>query len=160
MRAGIGYDIHRLVDGRRLVLGGLELEGDRGLLGHSDADVIVHAVCDAILGACALGDIGSHFPDDDPRYDGADSMELLGEVCRMMREAGYEIGNIDCTVMAEAPRIAPHIERMRQRLAETLSTDLSRVSVKATRGEGVGPVGRKEAIAALAIAALEETPVK
>ena len=156
MRAGIGYDIHRLVDGRRLVLGGLELEGDRGLLGHSDADVIVHAVCDAILGACALGDIGSHFPDDDPRYGGADSMELLGEVCRIMREAGCKIGNIDCTVMAEAPRIAPHIERMRQRLAETLSTDISRVSVKATRGEGVGPVGRKEAIAALAIAALEE----
>lgn len=140
------------------MLGGVELEHDRGLLGHSDADAVAHAVCDAILGACALGDIGGHFPDDDPRYGGADSLELLGEVCRMMRKAGYEIGNIDCTVMAEEPRIAPHIERMRARLAAALSADISRVSVKATRGEGVGPVGRKEAIAALAIAGLEEIP--
>ena len=156
MRVGIGYDIHRLVEGRRLILGGVELEHDRGLLGHSDADAVAHAVCDAILGACALGDIGGHFPDDDPRYGGADSMELLAGVCRMMRKAGYEIGNIDCTVMAEEPRIAPYIERMRERLAAALSADISRVSVKATRGEGVGPVGRKEAIAALAIAGLEK----
>lgn len=156
MRVGIGYDIHRLAQGRKLVLGGVTLEHGRGLLGHSDADVLIHAICDAILGACALGDIGSHFPDDDPRYSGADSTELLGEVCRMMREAGCEIGNIDCTVMAEEPRIAPHIKRMRQRLADTLSTDISRVSVKATRGEGIGPVGKNEAIAAIAIVALEE----
>ncbi|MDP8247910.1 MAG: 2-C-methyl-D-erythritol 2,4-cyclodiphosphate synthase [Candidatus Tritonobacter lacicola] len=157
MRVGIGYDIHRLAQGRKLVLGGVELEHGRGLLGHSDADVLIHAICDAILGACALGDIGTHFPDDDPRFKDADSTELLGEVSRMIREEGWEIGNIDCTVMAEEPRIAPHIKRMRQRLADTLSTDISRVSVKATRGEGVGPVGRREAIAALAIAALEET---
>jgi len=139
MRVGIGYDIHRLAQGRKLVLGGITLEHGRGLLGHSDADVLIHAICDAILGACALGDIGTHFPDDDPRFKDADSTELLGEVCRIMREEGWKIGNIDCTVMAEEPRIAPHIKRMRQRLADILFTDISRVSVTRSTPPPVHP---------------------
>ncbi len=157
MRVGIGYDIHRLATGRRLVLGGVTLEHEQGLVGHSDADVLVHAVCDALLGAMADGDIGSHFPDDDPRYRDIESTELLRDVCQRMKKAGYEIGNLDCTVVAEEPRISPHVQSMRKRLADVLSTDVSRVSVKAKRGEGVGPAGRKEAMEALAIVYLEET---
>ena len=160
MRVGIGYDIHRMVAGRKLVLGGVTLDHNRGLLGHSDADVLVHAVSDAILGALALGDIGVHFPDDDPRFRDADSMGLLKEVCRMMMEAGYEVGNLDCTIIAEEPKITPHIRSMRKRLADVLSTDVSDISVKSKTGEGLGPVGRREAIEALAVVCLKETKEK
>ena len=154
MRIGIGYDIHRFQEGRRLLLGGVEIEGEEGLGGHSDADVLLHAIIDALLGAAGLSDIGHFFPPDDPTLAGADSRELLARTMQMIGPLGYAVENVDATVIAERPRLAPHIKAMRQRIAETLEIDESRVSVKATTNEGLGDVGRGEAIAALAVALL------
>lgn len=156
MRIGQGFDVHKLVEDRELWLCGIKLDHHLGLLGHSDADVAIHALCDAILGALALRDIGYHFPDTDPRYKGADSKLLLAEVCRMMRERGYGIGNVDLTIMAEHPKINPHVEKMREKLAEVMECDVNRVSVKATTTERLGFTGREEGIAALAVCLLEE----
>jgi 2-C-methyl-D-erythritol 2,4-cyclodiphosphate synthase len=149
---GIGYDAHRLVPGRRLVIGGVELEHELGLEGHSDADVLTHAVIDAVLGACALGDIGEHFPDADPRYAGADSIELLRAAVTRVEEAGFEVLHVDATVMLERPKLLPVRDLIRARLAEALDLDVPHVSVKATRGEGMGFVGREEGVAAIAVA--------
>jgi len=152
MSTGIGYDCHRLVAGRRFVLGGVELEHELGLDGHSDADVLTHAIIDAMLGACALGDIGQHFPDTDPRYRGADSIELLRATLTILREAGFAVTHVDATVVMERPKLAPARDQMRSRLAAALELELGHVSVKATRGEGMGFVGREEGVAALAVA--------
>lgn len=156
MRIGQGYDVHRLVEGRELWLCGIRIDHTLGLLGHSDADVAIHALCDAILGALALRDIGYHFPDTDPRFKGADSKLLLAEVCRMMKERGYTIGNADITICAERPKINPHIEKMRETLAVILATDISSVSVKATTTEKLGFTGREEGISAYAVVLLKE----
>jgi 2-C-methyl-D-erythritol 2,4-cyclodiphosphate synthase len=153
-RIGMGHDIHRLVEGRRLVLAGVEIPFEKGLLGHSDSDVLTHAVCDALLGAAALGDIGTHFPDADERWEGASSLDLLARVVEMISERGYRLANVDATVMAERPRLRPHIESMRERLAGVLGVDVDRVSVKAKTSEGLGSVGRGEAMAAHAVALL------
>ncbi len=155
MRIGQGYDVHRLVEGRELWLCGVRLEHTHGLLGHSDADVAIHALCDAILGALALRDIGYHFPDTDPHYKGADSKLLLAQVCRMMKEHGYAIGNVDITICAERPKINPHIEKMREVLAGILACGISDVSVKATTTEKLGFTGREEGISAYAVALLK-----
>jgi 2-C-methyl-D-erythritol 2,4-cyclodiphosphate synthase len=152
---GIGYDCHRLVAGRPLIVGGVRLEHDRGPEGHSDADVLSHAIVDALLGACALGDIGEHFPDTDPRYAGTDSIELLAAAVAIVTEAGFEIVHVDATVMLERPKLAPAREAMRERLAAALGLEVGHVSVKATRGEGMGFVGREEGVAALAIATVK-----
>ena len=141
MRIGTGYDVHRLVEGRKLILGGVEIPYEKGLLGHSDADVLVHAVMDALLGAAALGDIGGRFPDSDPRYEGADSLALLREVCRILREASFEPGNVDATIVAQAPKLAPHIPAMRRNIAAAMGLDTSCVSVKATTEERLGFTG-------------------
>ena len=154
MRIGHGYDVHRLVEGRRLILGGVDVPFEKGLLGHSDADVLTHAVMDALLGAAALGDIGKWFPDSDPAYAGADSVELLRRVCALLREAGFRVGNVDCTVIAQAPRLAPYIPTMRQKLAQAMEVDVSRVSVKATTEERLGFTGSGEGIAAHAVCLL------
>ena len=151
-RIGHGYDVHRLVEGRRLILGGVDIPFERGLLGHSDADVLVHAIMDAILGAAALGDIGKLFPDTDERYSGADSLELLGEVMRALREAGYELGNVDSTVIAQRPKLAMHIELMRGNIARAAGVDASQISVKATTEEKLGFTGEGAGIAAHAVA--------
>jgi 2-C-methyl-D-erythritol 2,4-cyclodiphosphate synthase len=156
VRTGLGYDCHRFEGGRRLVLGGVEVPAERGLLGHSDADVLTHAVIDALLGAAALGDIGQHFPDTDERYRDSDSIELLRAVCSLLAGRGLAVVNVDATVIIEAPKLAPYGERMRGRLAEAIGVDVDRVSVKATRGEGMGFVGRGEGAAALAIATIED----
>lgn len=155
VRIGYGYDVHRLVEGRNLILAGVEVPFEKGLLGHSDADVIAHAVADALLGAAALGDIGHLFPDTDPRYDGADSLKLLGEVCRLLREKGFSIGNIDATLLAQRPKIAPHILRMRENLAAACGIPVDQVSVKATTEERLGFTGREEGMAASAVCLLE-----
>lgn len=155
-RIGHGYDVHRLVEGRRLVLGGVEIPYEKGLLGHSDADVLTHALCDALLGAAALGDIGRLFPDSDPEYEGADSIVLLGKVVERLREAGFVPVNADVTVLAQRPKLMPYIEPMRARLAEALGTDAGRVSVKATTEEGLGFTGSGEGIAAHAVCLIEE----
>ena len=149
---GIGYDVHAFAVGRRLVLGGIEIEHDRGLAGHSDADVLTHAIIDALLGAVALGDIGQHFPDTDERYRDADSIELLRAAAALLGERGCAIVHVDATVVLERPALAPHRDGMRASLASALSIDIEHVSVKATRGEGMGFVGREEGAAALAIA--------
>ena len=154
--AGIGYDSHRLAEGRRLILGGVEIPGERGLEGHSDADVLTHAVIDALLGAAGLGDIGEHFPDSDERWRDADSLGLLGAVVGTVTAAGLQIVNVDCTVVMERPKLRTHREAIRARLAEALGVPVARVNVKATTGEGIGFVGRGEGVAALAIASLEE----
>jgi 2-C-methyl-D-erythritol 2,4-cyclodiphosphate synthase len=151
---GIGYDCHQLAEGRRLVLGGVEIEHDRGLLGFSDSDVLTHAVIDALLGAAALGDIGQHFPDTDERYRDADSIELLRAAVELLRERGFSVEHVDATVVIERPKLAPHRDRMRARLAETMGLEIDHVNVKATRGEGMGFVGRGEGAATLAIATL------
>lgn len=156
MRIGQGYDVHRLTEGRRLILGGVEIPWEKGLLGHSDADVLTHALMDALLGAAALGDIGKLFPDSDPRYEGADSIGLLRAVAALLREKGYRVGNTDCTVVAQRPKLAPYIPEMRRRLAEAMGVDVSRVSVKATTEEGLGFSGEGLGIAAQAVALLEE----
>jgi len=155
VRSGIGYDCHRLAAGRELVLGGVVLDSERGLDGHSDADALTHAVIDALLGAAGLGDIGMHFPDSDERFRGADSIELLRLAVALVAEAGFVIANVDATVMMEAPRLGPARELMRARLAEALGIDEHAVNVKATTGEGIGFVGRGEGVAALAIATLD-----
>ena len=155
VRIGYGYDVHRLVEGRKLILAGVEVPFEKGLLGHSDADVIAHAVADALLGAAALGDIGHLFPDTDPRYDGADSLKLLGEVCRLLREKGFSIGNIDATLLAQRPKIAPHIVQMRENLAAACGIAVDQVSVKATTEERLGFTGREEGMAASAVCLLE-----
>ncbi|MGA8363488.1 MAG: 2-C-methyl-D-erythritol 2,4-cyclodiphosphate synthase [Solirubrobacteraceae bacterium] len=151
---GIGYDTHRLATGHRLILGGVEIPHERGLEGHSDADVLTHAVIDALLGAAGLGDIGEHFPDTDERWRDADSIELLQTVVATVLDAGYEIVNVDCTVLMEAPRLAPHKQAIRTRLAATLGLPAAHVNVKATTGETIGFVGRGEGVAALATAGL------
>lgn len=156
MRIGHGYDVHRLVEGRRLVLGGVDIPWEKGLLGHSDADVLSHALMDALLGAAALGDIGHLFPDNDPAYEGADSIRLLEKVTAVLAENGYRVGNVDCTVIAQRPKLAPHIRNMRERLAKAMGTDVSRVSVKATTEEGLGFSGEGLGIAAHAVALIEE----
>ncbi|MGA9772218.1 MAG: 2-C-methyl-D-erythritol 2,4-cyclodiphosphate synthase [Blastocatellia bacterium] len=154
MRIGIGYDIHRLVEGRKLVLGGVDIPFEKGLLGHSDSDVLTHALCDALLGAAALGDIGAHFPDTDERWKGASSLDLLARVVEMISERGYRLSNVDATVMAERPKLRPHIQGMRERLAAALKVDVDRVNVKAKTSEGLESVGRGEAMAAHAVALL------
>jgi 2-C-methyl-D-erythritol 2,4-cyclodiphosphate synthase len=154
IRTGIGYDCHRLAAGRRLVLGGVEIPGEAGLLGHSDADVLTHAVIDALLGAAALGDIGEHFPDTDERYRDADSLELLRQSVSRVRAAGFDVANVDATIVLEAPKLAAFRTEIRERLAAALGVALDQVSVKATRGEGLGFVGRGEGAAALAVATL------
>ena len=146
MRIGYGCDTHRLVEGRKLILGGVEIEHDRGLLGHSDADALCHAVIDALFGAANLGDIGSHFPDTDPKYKGADSVELLREAGRLVREAGFEIENIDSTIIAQKPKMAPHIGAMARTMAAALDLDPTRISVKAKTNEKMGFTGREEGI--------------
>lgn len=154
IRVGNGFDVHRLVDGRELWLCGIKLDHPTGLLGHSDADVAIHALCDALLGALALGDIGKHFPDSEDRYKGIDSKHLLKEVCRLIRERGWEIGNTDLTIMAEAPKLRPYIDLMRETLAAVMSIPVDCVSVKATTTEGLGYTGRREGIAATATSLL------
>lgn len=156
MRIGHGYDVHRLVPDRKLILGGVDIPWEKGLLGHSDADVLVHAIMDAILGAAALGDIGMLFPDSDPRYKGADSLALLREVVQVTAEAGYRVENIDATVLAQAPKLSPHKEQMRRNISDAAELDISQVSVKATTEEGLGFTGSGEGIAAHAVALLEK----
>ncbi len=154
-RIGQGYDVHRLVDGRKLILGGVEIPYEKGLLGHSDADVLTHAVMDALLGALALGDIGQHFPDNDPAYEGADSILLLRQVNRLIHDHGYRLGNLDVTVAAQRPKLAPHIPAMRKRLAEALDAPIEDISVKATTEEGLGITGQGEGMTASAVCLLE-----
>lgn len=153
-RIGHGYDVHKLTEGRKLILGGVDIPHTSGLLGHSDADVLVHAIMDAMLGAAALGDIGHLFPDTDDAYKGADSMKLLAEVCRVIRENGYEIGNIDATVIAQAPKLAPFIMTMRENIARVCGCEVSQISVKATTEEKLGFTGEKLGISAHAVALL------
>ena len=155
MRIGHGYDVHRLVPGRKLILGGVDIPHETGLLGHSDADVLTHAVMDALLGAAALGDIGHLFPDNDPAYAGADSLTLLREVMARLSAAGYTVGNLDCTVLAQAPKLAPYIAQMRCNLAQCMDVNIDRVSVKATTEEGLGFTGTSEGIAAHAVVLIE-----
>ena len=155
LRVGHGYDVHRLVEGRALILGGVTVPFDRGLLGHSDADVLTHAVMDALLGAAALGDIGQLFPDTDAAYAGADSIALLERVTALLREHGWQVGNVDATVVAQAPKLAPYIPEMRRRLAEAMGLDVDCVSVKATTEERLGFTGSGEGMAAHAVALIE-----
>ena len=154
IRVGHGYDVHRLVSGRRLILGGVDIPHETGLLGHSDADGLVHAVADALLGALALGDIGHLFPDTDPQWEGANSLLLAREVANRVREKGWEIGNVDATVLAQAPKLAPHIAKMRENISAALGISVDRVSVKATTEEGLGFTGEKRGIAAHAVCLL------
>ena len=154
MRIGSGYDVHRLVEGRKLIIGGVEVPHEKGLLGHSDADVLVHAVMDSILGALALGDIGKHFPDTDERYKGADSIKLLEHVNNLIISKGYRVGNIDSTIIAQSPKMAPHISEMRSNIAKALDTDVNNINVKATTEEGLGFTGSKEGIASQSICLL------
>ncbi len=156
MRIGHGYDVHRLVEGRKCIIGGVDIPHTKGLLGHSDADVLVHAVMDAIIGALALGDIGKLFPDNDPKYLGADSLLLCSAVAQVMREKGYKIGNVDATVIAQAPKMAPHILKMRENIARVLDTDIENVSVKATTEEKLGFTGEGLGISAHAVCLLEK----
>ena len=154
MRVGLGYDVHKLVDGRKLIIGGVDIPHEKGLLGHSDADVLVHAVMDSILGALALGDIGKHFPDTDEKYKGADSIKLLEFVYNLIDEKGYAIGNIDCTIIAQSPKMAPHISNMRENMAKALNTSTDNINVKATTEEGLSFTGREEGISSQAICLL------
>ena len=154
-RFGMGYDVHRLVEGRRLILGGVDVPYEKGLLGHSDADVLLHAVSDAILGAAALGDIGTHFPDTDEQFKGADSGKLLAEVVRLVRAEGYAIGNVDATIVAQAPKLLPHIPRMRENIARLLGVAIGDVNVKATTEERLGFTGSGEGMSAYAVAGIE-----
>lgn len=156
MRIGYGYDVHRLAENRRLVIGGVEIPFAKGLLGHSDADVLLHAIADALLGAAALGDIGKHFPDNDNAFKDIDSRVLLRRVVELITAKGYKISNIDATILAEAPKMAPHIEAMRQNIAADCGLDISRINVKATTEEGLGFTGEGKGIAAHAVCLLEE----
>jgi 2-C-methyl-D-erythritol 2,4-cyclodiphosphate synthase len=155
MRIGHGYDVHRLTEGRKLILGGVEIPYDKGLLGHSDADVLAHAVADSLLGAAALGDIGTHFPDTDPAFKNADSLVLLTRVCALLAQKNYRIANIDATIIAQAPKLKPYIEAMRERLAAACGVDLDQISVKATTEEHLGFTGTGEGIAAHAVCLIE-----
>ena len=155
MRIGMGYDVHRLVPERDLILGGVKIDYELGLLGHSDADVLLHAVMDALLGAAALGDIGKHVPATDPRYKGADSIRLLEAVRELVKKEGYSVGNVDATIIAQQPKMRPHIERMRENIAKALETPVSRINVKATTEEGLGFTGNGEGISAQAVCLLE-----
>ena len=154
MRIGFGYDVHKLVTERKLILGGVEIPHEKGLLGHSDADVLVHSIMDAILGALALGDIGKHFPDTDSAYKDINSMLLLQKVAKLIQKEGYVLGNMDCTVCAQRPKLSPHIETMRKNIADVLQTDLKNISIKATTTEGLGFPGREEGISAYAVCLL------
>jgi 2-C-methyl-D-erythritol 2,4-cyclodiphosphate synthase len=154
MRIGMGYDVHKLVKGRKLILGGVLIPYEKGLLGHSDADVLIHAIMDSLLGAAALGDIGKHFPDTDSKYSGISSILLLKEVAALINNNGYEIGNIDATIIAQKPKMAPHIEDMRKNIASSLDIDISKISIKATTEEGLGFTGRGEGISSQSIALL------
>lgn len=156
-RIGEGWDVHALVPGRKLILGGVEVPHTLGLLGHSDADVLLHAITDALFGAAALGDIGRHFSDTDAQFKGADSAVLLAEAARRVRAKGFEIGNIDSTIVAQAPKLAPHIEKMRERIAQVLGLDVEQVNVKAKTAEKLGPVGQQQAMEARAVALLVRT---
>lgn len=156
MRVGMGYDVHKFQQGRALILGGVEIPYELGLLGHSDADVLLHGIKDALLGAAALGDIGKHFPDTEAEYKGASSIKLLKHVGRLLREEGYEINNIDGTIIAEKPKMAPYIPQMRKNIAEALGIDEGQINVKATTTEGLGFEGRKEGIASMAIASIKK----
>ena len=155
MRVGQGFDVHQLVEGRKLIIGGVEIPYERGLLGHSDADVLLHAICDALLGAAALGDIGRHFPDSDPRYQGIDSRRLLREVMKLLKDKGYGIVNLDATIIAQAPKMAPHIEQMVANIAADLGVEVGCVNVKATTTEKLGYTGRGEGIAAQAVCLID-----
>ena len=156
MRIGHGYDVHKLVEGRDLILGGVKIEHTLGLLGHSDADVLLHAVSDALLGAAGLGDIGKHFPDTDPQYKGADSLKLLEIVAQRVREAGYKVSNIDVTMIAQKPKLRPHIEQMERNIAGAVGVDVSRINVKATTEEKLGFTGEELGMACHAVCLLEE----
>lgn len=156
MRVGMGYDVHKLTEGRKLILGGVDIPWEKGLLGHSDADVLIHAVMDALLGAAALGDIGKHFPDTDPAYKGISSIKLLVYVAELLRKQGYVVGNIDATVIAQKPKMAPHIPQMRKNMADALGIPESKINIKATTEEGLGFTGRGEGIASQAICLLIE----
>ena len=155
-RIGIGHDTHRLAEGRPLVLGGVVVESARGAEGHSDADALVHAIADAILGALCEGDLGVHFPDRDPRWKDADSLQLLARIAWLAQQSGYRVGNVDATIMLERPRLRPHVQMMRERLAQTLGVDISCVSVKAKTGEGLDAVGEWRAVTAQAVVLLEK----
>ena len=155
-RIGTGYDVHRLTEGRKLILGGVDIPWEKGLLGHSDADVLIHAVMDAMLGAACLGDIGKHFPDTDPAYKGISSIRLLEKVTERLTEEGWEIGNVDATILAQKPKLAPHIDEMRANMAKAMNTDPSRVSVKATTEEGLGFTGAEQGIAVQAVCLLHD----
>lgn len=154
MRVGTGYDVHRLVEDRKLIIGGVEIPHEKGLLGHSDADVLLHAVMDSILGALSLGDIGKHFPDTDEKFKGADSIKLLEHVYNLIKDRGYVIGNVDCTIIAQSPKMAPHIENMRINISKALNTSIDNINVKATTEEGLGFTGSKEGISAQSICLL------
>ena len=156
MRIGHGYDVHKLVEGRDLILGGVKIEHTLGLLGHSDADVLLHAVSDALLGAAGLGDIGKHFPDTDPQYKGADSLKLLEIVAQRVKEAGYRVSNIDVTMIAQRPKLRPHIEKMEANIAAAVGVDVSRINVKATTEEKLGFTGAEQGMACHAVCLLEE----
>jgi 2-C-methyl-D-erythritol 2,4-cyclodiphosphate synthase len=160
MRIGTGYDVHRLVEGRKLIIGGVEIPYERGLLGHSDADVLMHAVCDALLGAAGLGDIGKHFPDTVPKFKGISSRLLLEDVRRLLAEAGYQVNNIDATIVAERPRMSPHIPAMVANIAAAVAVDRSSVNVKATTTEGLGFAGKGEGIAAYAVCTIRSAGEK
>ncbi len=155
MRIGMGYDVHRLVEDRDLIIGGEKIEYEYGLLGHSDADVLLHAIMDALLGAAALGDIGTHFPDTDERYRGISSVRLLAYVDQLLEENGYSVGNIDATIIAQRPKMAPHIPKIRENIANTLGLELNQVNIKATTEEGLGFTGSGEGISAQAVCILE-----
>jgi 2-C-methyl-D-erythritol 2,4-cyclodiphosphate synthase len=154
MRIGHGYDVHRLVEGRKLIMGGVDIPYEKGLLGHSDADVLLHAIADALLGALAMGDIGKHFPDTDPAFKGADSMKLLEHVVGLIGAKGYCVGNLDATIIAQRPKMAPHIQAMRENIARVCGIDLDRINVKATTEEGLGFTGTGEGISAHAVVLL------
>ena len=156
IRVGHGYDVHKLTEGRDLIIGGVNIPHTLGLLGHSDADVLLHAISDSLLGALALGDIGKHFPDTDPAYKGADSLKLLQAVYALVQEQGYTLGNVDATILAQRPKLAPHIPAMRQNIADALSVDVSRISIKATTEEGLGFTGEQLGIAAHAVCLLNK----
>lgn len=156
MKIGTGYDVHRLQEGLELWMGGVKIPHTHGLLGHSDADVLLHAICDALLGAAALGDIGKHFPDTDPQYKGISSLKLLTHVGKLLAEHGYKVGNIDSTIAAQRPKMAPYIQQMRQNIADALGIDVDQVSVKATTTERLGFEGREEGISAQAVALIEK----
>lgn len=156
MRVGFGYDVHQLVKDRKLIIGGVEIPFEKGLLGHSDADVLIHAIMDSILGALALGDIGKHFPDTDMKYKDISSIYLLSQVFKLMNEEGYDIGNIDATIVAQRPKLAPYIEDMRARIADTLHTPIDNINIKATTTEWLGFVGREEGISSYSVCLLQK----